>query len=67
MFRNCLGMCTYIKESSNIQISDNLFFNGPKYLVSVEDIQDQFNFTDNLLIGVFDSDKFANLGHENGD
>ena len=67
VFRNCLGMCLFIKDSSNLQISNNILLNGLKYLVFVEGMSNEFNFTDNLLIGVSKSDKFANFGNNNDD
>lgn len=67
VFRNCLGMCLFIKDSSNLQISNNILFNGLKYLVFVEGMQSYLNFTSNLFIGVFKSDKFANFRNNNDD
>ena len=47
----CIGFCAFIKQVSNVSINNNVFFLARKYLVYVEEIISQYNFTNNLLIG----------------
>lgn len=47
----CIGFCTFIKKVSNVSINNNLFFYARKFLVYVEEVLGEYNFTNNLLIG----------------
>ena len=48
---NCRGFGTYIKQSENIKINNNVFYWARKFLVYAEDIISKYEFTNNLMIG----------------
>ena len=47
---NCGGFCAYIDKSSNVTITNNVFYDARKFLVYVETVS-HYAFEQNLLIG----------------
>lgn len=49
-FTTCSGMCLSVSNSSNININNNVFFSGRKYIVKANSVT-SYNFNSNLMIG----------------
>lgn len=49
-FTNCRGYCLRLENNSNTAITNNVFYEGRRFIVSVEG-QTNYSFANNLMIG----------------
>ena len=55
----CYGFCMFIDDIANVSITNNIFHDGRKFTVYVEDILSDYTFENNVLIGTRKRDEVS--------